>query len=599
MNDAQNALKVLRDVFGYDNFRGPQAKIISNVMNRRNTLVLMPTGGGKSVCYQIPAILNNGVAVVISPLLALMRDQVAALTQAGVRAAQLSSAVTFQEARATEKAVRDGRLDLLYVAPERFTGEGFRKLLDEASISLFAIDEAHCVSQWGHDFRPDYLEVGRICAEYDVPRIALTATADETTRADMIERLFLHDAEIFISSYDRPNLTYIVIEKDDPKKQMLEFLGEHRNESGIVYCLSRQKVEDTAAFLCTKGYDALPYHAGMLKEAKEENQDKFSRSDRIIMVATVAFGMGIDKPDVRFVVHTDMPSSLEAYYQETGRAGRDGLPSTVWMTYGLQDVVQRRQMVEKGDGSPEFKRLTGRKLNSLVGYCESPECRRAVILGYFGEKHPGKCGNCDRCLDPVATYDGTTDARKLLSAVKRTGERYGGAHLIDILRGNPTDKVKSARHDGLPTFGVGADKTVSAWSGILRQAVAAGLLDSPADRYGGLSITERGACVLRGEETIRFIEPRKGKNVTRGKTDEMLTLSGEDMELRERIRAWRMTVAKEQGVPPYVVFNDRTLSELVRHKPSRQSGLSGIHGMGAARAARYAARLLPVIAHNS
>ena len=582
-----NANKVLKSVFGYDDFRGPQADIISNVMENRNTMVLMPTGGGKSLCYQIPAILKKGTTIVISPLLALMRDQVSALRQAGVSAAQISSAVSYNEIRNTENAVLSGKMDLLYVAPERFTSEGFIEFLKKANISLFAIDEAHCVSQWGHDFRPDYLEVGRICAQFDVPRIALTATADEITRRDMADRLFMKDADVFISSYDRANLTYIVTEKDEPKKQLLKFLSEHKNKSGIVYCLSRTKVDETALFLRSKGYNALPYHAGMDQRDKEGNQDKFIQSDNTIMVATIAFGMGIDKPDVRFVAHIDLPSSLESYYQETGRAGRDGLPSTVWMTYGLQDVVQRRKMIEGNDGTADFKLLSSRKLNSLIGYCESPECRRAVVLRYFGEAHAGNCGNCDRCLQPVATYDGTTDARKLLSAVKRTGERFGGAHLIDILIGNKTDKVKSFNHDNLPTFGIGVDKITREWNGVIRQSVAAGLLESPADRYGGLSITPKGLNVLKGLESIRFTETRKESKIVKAHVEVKDLFDEGDTELRDKLKDWRYRTARSQGIPSYVVFPDRTLNDLVRIKPVTEKEMSSVYGMGLNRVKRY------------
>lgn len=595
------ALKVLRETFGYEDFRGEQESIVNHIIEGGNALVLMPTGGGKSLCYQVPALVRKGVTVVISPLLALMRDQVQQLEQAGVRASKLNSTITQAEARQVERDMRAGAVDLVYVAPERFATEGFQSLLSETPLALFAIDEAHCVSQWGHDFRPEYLEVGRICAQYpDVPRMALTATADEATQLDMKKRLFLEDAMMFKSSFDRPNLTYLVVEKDEPKKQLLAFLGQHKNQSGIVYCLSRQKVDDTAEYLCTKGYQALAYHAGMDKDEKDRNQDIFLKADDVIMVATVAFGMGINKPDVRFVAHTDLPASLEAYYQETGRAGRDGLPSTVWMTYGLQDVVQRRRMIDDGDGDEKHKQGMRRRLQSLVGYCESAECRRQVVLRYFGEEHPGNCMCCDRCLTPVQTYNGTVDAQKMLAASFRTGQRFGGQHLIDVLIGSPTDKVTQMKHDQVKTFGVGKDKTQNQWRHILRQLVAMGLLEAPADLHGGLVITQEGQDVMRGNQEVALVEPRtlvkssreKAKQVTMALAAE---LNDDDTKLRQALKAWRARTAKNQGLPPYVVFNDQTLAHLVNDKPKDKSALGRVHGMGANRAARYADDILEIM----
>ena len=597
---------ILRETFGYASFRGPQAGIVEHVANGGNALVLMPTGGGKSLCYQIPALARPGVAIVVSPLLSLMRNQIQALEQAGVRAAQMSSAVDPASARRTAQAMRAGEVDLVYVAPERLATDGFQALLSETPLALFAIDEAHCVSQWGHDFRPEYLQVGEICARYDsVPRMALTATADGTTRADMAERLRLTDARVFLSSFDRPNITYTIVPKANPRRQLLDFLRDRMDQSGIVYCLSRQRVEETAAFLVSKGFDAIPYHAGMPTKQRSANQDRFITGDGVITVATIAFGMGIDKPDIRWVAHIDLPSSVEAYYQETGRAGRDGLPSDVLMMYGLQDIVQRRKMIEDGDGSIEHKRSLRRRLESLIAFAESADCRRAVLLRYFGERHPGQCGRCDRCLSPVATVDGTTDARKVLSAARRTGERFGAHHLVDILTGQRTDKVVQFRHDVLPTFGVGQDKPPEHWHHVIRQIAASGLLEIPADRHG-LALTGEGLEVMRGGPEVRLVErgtfsvpaarTRKSPGTGRSGSAGPVGLAPPDLQLWTAVRAWRAAEAREQGLPPYIVFNDATLLHIVTHKPSDRRELARIHGMGDMRANRYGAALLPIIA---
>lgn len=596
---------VLKRVFGYDAFRGPQADIVHHVADGGSALVLMPTGGGKSLCFQVPALCRKGVTVVVSPLIALMRDQVQALEQSGVPAAMLNSTIDRDDARRTEAAMRAGTAGIVYVAPERFATEGFRRLLEETPLALFAVDEAHCVSQWGHDFRPEYLEVGRIIAGFDVPRIALTATADEATQADMIRRLHLEDARVFRSSFDRANITYLVGDKKEPMKQLVAFLDKRRDENGIVYCLSRNSVDETAAALKAKGFDAMAYHAGMDTASRTRNQDRFIAGEGVVMVATVAFGMGIDKPDIRYVCHMSLPSTLEAYYQETGRAGRDGLPSVAWMVYGMQDIVQRRQMVEKGDGTKEHKQAMLARLNSLVGYVESPECRRQVVLSYFGETHrydtsTGGCGRCDRCLDPPVTYDGTTDARKILSAAARTGQRFGARHLTDVLLGKRTDVVVQRNHDKLPTFGVGKDSSEDHWLHAIRQTISAGLLCSPVDAKGGLQITDVGAEVLRGNGSLRMTQPRfkatavaKGGRTAKGKTGRAspaddVQLDDADSRLAAALKTWRREEAKRQGnVPPYVIFNDATLLGIVRSRPTGSGPLARVSGMGVSRAARY------------
>src|SRR5688572_30290971 len=500
------ALDLLRRIFGHPAFRGEQAQIVEHVSRGGDALVLMPTGGGKSLCYQLPALLRDGCGLVVSPLIALMQDQVEALRQLGVRAAYLNSTLDANDAADVERQLLAGELDLLYVAPERLLTNRFLSLLDRARIALFAIDEAHCVSQWGHDFRPEYRQLTVLHERWpDIPRIALTATADAPTRREIAERLALEDARQFVSSFDRPNLRYRVVHKDGAGvRQLLDFLAGHRDESGIVYAFSRKRVESVAEQLAAAGIKALPYHAGIDAGVRAANQRRFLQEDGVVMVATIAFGMGIDKPDVRFVAHIDLPKSIEGYYQETGRAGRDGEPAEAWLCYGLGDVVNLRQLIQQGEAGEERKRLELRKLDSLLGFCESTECRRKSLLGWFGEPRPGGCGNCDNCLEPPQSWDGTEAARKALSCVYRTGQRFGAGHVIDVLRGAQTEKITRFNHEQLSTFGIGSDLDAKQWSSVFRQLVAAGLLEADIERHGALRLTADSGPVLRGERSLRF-----------------------------------------------------------------------------------------------
>ena len=599
------AHEILHRVFGYPEFRGHQAEVVEHVSNGGDALVLMPTGGGKSLCFQIPALLRPGVGIVVSPLIALMQDQVDALLQAGVRAAFLNSSLDFDAVVDTERRLMRGELDLVYVAPERLLTERFVGLMDQldarGQLALFAIDEAHCVSQWGHDFRPEYIQLSKLHERYPhIPRVALTATADELTRQEIITRLGLDTAEVFVSSFDRPNIRYTVVERDNPRKQLLTFLADHRGEAGIVYCLSRRKVDETAAWLKQQGVDALPYHAGHDAETRQRNQQRFLREDGVVMVATIAFGMGIDKPDVRFVAHLDLPKSLEAYYQETGRAGRDGEPSEAWMTYGLNDVVIHRQMIEESASPDEQKRVERQKLDAMLAYCESAKCRRVVLLNYFGEAAE-PCANCDVCSDPPEVWDGTVAAQKALSAALRSGQRYGAGHLIDILRGKPTDKIRQTGHDQLPTFGVGADLDDMGWRSVFRQLLASGLLEADAQAYGALKLTEAARPVLKGETVLslrRHIARAKGKATKTGATGRKNTstvVSPADAPFFDALRQWRADKARDQGVPAYVILHDRTLLELAAHRPQSQEDLLEIPGIGQAKAERYGEELLDVL----
>ncbi|MDR0378801.1 MAG: DNA helicase RecQ [Candidatus Accumulibacter sp.] len=602
------SLDILRQTFGYPAFRGRQAEIIEHVVNGGDALVLMPTGGGKSLCYQIPALMRRGVAIVVSPLIALMQDQVDALTQLGIRAAFLNSTVAWNEVQKTERQLFADAIDLLYVAPERLTTERFLALLDGLAegghLALFAIDEAHCVSQWGHDFRPEYLQLSAIHERHpDVPRIALTATADEATRKEMIERLGLAKARVFISSFDRPNIRYIVVEKRDPRRQLLDFLTAHRDESGIIYCLSRKKVEETAAWLGRQGYPALPYHAGMENATRMTHQRRFLREDGLIMVATIAFGMGIDKPDVRFVAHLDMPKSLEAYYQETGRAGRDGEPAEAWMAYGLQDVAMQRSRIEDSGASDEQKRLENQKLSALLGYAESSYCRRVVLLDYFGEKHQ-PCGNCDVCLNPPQCWDGTIAAQKALSTVFRTGQRFGVNHLIDVLIGKENPRTRDYGHQNLSTWGIGADISAADWRGIFRQLVAAGFLRVDMSAYGALRLTAEARPVLKGEQRVelRRRPVSASKSVSsreRRSANVAATLDPAARHLFSRLRQWRTETAREQGVPAYIIFNDRTLKEIAERRPETHAALRQIQGVGEMKMTHYADGILALTAMNT
>ncbi len=590
--------EILRSVFGYPDFRGHQKAVIEHVAAGGDALVLMPTGGGKSLCYQIPALAREGVGVVVSPLIALMQDQVDALRELGVRASYLNSSLSGAEARRVESDVIGGRVDLLYVAPERLATPAFLELLGNTRIALFAIDEAHCVSQWGHDFRPEYRKLDVLKERFSgVPRVALTATADDLTRREIVDHLALHKARTFVSGFDRPNIRYQVLPKRNARNDLLRFLRRrHQGASGIVYCMSRRKVEETARFLDAEGVPALAYHAGMETTERQRHQSRFLKEDGITVVATIAFGLGIDKPDVRFVAHLDLPKSLEAYYQETGRAGRDGLPSDAWMSYGYGDAVLIRQLVEGSDSPAERKRVEHRKLNALLGYCETVECRRAVLLRHFGEKYEGACGNCDTCLEPVATYDGTQAAQKALSNVYRTGQSFGAAYLADVLTGNPNDRIRSKGHDRLSTFGIGREIDRGEWLSVYRQLVAAGLLEVEPE-HGGLRLSPRARPVLKGEQHLRLRRDPKTHSVEAQPKSarEPLARSPGDEPLFEALREKRRAIAQEKNVPAYVIFHDRTLAEMARLRPASLTEMRSIPGVGEAKLERYGNLFLEVI----
>ena len=593
-----NALTILNQTFGYPAFRGEQAVIIGHIASGGDALVLMPTGGGKSLCYQIPALLRDGVGIVVSPLIALMQNQVDQLKQLGVCADFLNSTQLIDESERVQRDALAGKIDLLYVAPERLLTPSFLQMMERMTIALFAIDEAHCVSQWGHDFRPEYLQLSILHERFpDVPRIALTATADELTRGEMIKRLKLEDARIFISSFDRPNIRYTVVEKQDARQQLLRFLHEeHAGDAGIVYCLSRKKVDETAHWLKTQGLNALPYHAGMDTESRRRNQDKFLRDDSIVMVATIAFGMGIDKPDVRFVAHLDLPKSVEGYYQETGRAGRDGDAANAWMTYGLADVVQLSRMIEQSDADETHKRVERHKLDAMLGYCETVSCRRQMLLQYFGEAG-APCGNCDTCLAPPKTWDGSLAAQQALSTVYRTGQRFGAGHLIDVLLGKLTERMKSLGHDQLKTFGIGKDFDDKRWRSVFRQLVATGLLKVDVTGYGALQLNESSRPILRGEQTIFFrqeVEVEK-KKLAKTRSKVPLDLPDDRQALLEALRGLRRKLAEDQGVPSFVIFHDSTLMQLVLQRPTERTQLAQISGIGAQKLERYGTPLLDVL----
>ena len=604
MSLPDKALGILREVFGYPAFRGAQAEIIEHIGGGGDALVLMPTGGGKSLCYQIPALLRPGCAVVVSPLIALMQDQVDAMIQLGVKAAVLNSTLDWRAAQAVEQAIFSGNLDLVYIAPERLlldrTLSMLDALYDAGKLALFAIDEAHCVSQWGHDFRPEYLQLCALHERYpQVPRIALTATADQATRNEILQRLGLGAARVFLSSFDRPNIRYTVVEKDNAKKQLLGFLAGRNGQAGIVYCLSRKKVEETAEWLSQQGYPALPYHAGLPAPERAANQRRFLREEGLIMCATIAFGMGIDKPDVRFVAHLDLPKSIEAYYQETGRAGRDGEPAEAWMAYGMQDVaLQHARIAESGAGEGQ-KILESQRLTALLAYCEAPRCRRQVLLNYFGEARQA-CGNCDVCAEPPELWDGTQAAQKALSAIFRTGMRFGVTHLTDLLRGKATDKIRQWNHDQLPTFGVGGELDEHAWKSVFRQLAAAGLVHVDMAEHGALQLTETAREVLKGQRQVQLRRPAKRKSSSsRSSTTVLSDLAPADETLFQLLRKWRAETAKEQGVPAYVILHDKTLRELAEARPVSHGLLAGITGMGSAKIEHYGEDLLQLIRNEA
>ena len=601
------AQQVLNDIFGYTSFKGEQQAVIEHVTTGGDALVLMPTGGGKSLCYQLPALLRDGVAIVVSPLIALMQDQVDALQQLGVKAAFLNSSQSPEESRAVNNLLVNSELKILYVAPERLMLSGFLAQLAQidqhTGIALFAIDEAHCVSEWGHDFRPEYRKLTVLHQQFpNVPRIALTATADAPTRAEIIERLQLENAQQFVSSFDRPNINYRVLPKANARQQLESFLeAEHANDAGIIYCLSRKKVEETAEYLKQRGWDALPYHAGLDATIRNANQRRFLREEGVIIVATVAFGMGIDKPNVRFVAHLDIPKSMEGYYQETGRAGRDGLPANAWMTYGVADVVSMRQMLDSGD-APEVRKMVERqKLDALLGYCESVTCRHQTILRYFGEAHAGDCGQCDNCLQPVDTWDATKPVQMALSTVFRTGQRFGVVHLIDVLLGKTNAKVGQFNHQSLSVFGIGKSLSQQQWSSIFRQLVTAGFLESDIAAFGGLKLTEAARPVLKNESEVwlrRDVEvaaKTKNSKAQRSSNAKAAYDGLADDPLWLNLKARRLALAREQGVPPYVIFHDSTLLEILNNRPQSLLELSRITGVGRAKLDRYGDDFLQVL----
>lgn len=593
--------EVLKTVFGYDEYRPGQEEIIDRLLAGGSALVVMPTGGGKSLCYQIPSILRPGCGIVVSPLISLMQDQVDGLLQLGVRAAVLNSSLPRNRQREVEKKLVGGELDLLYLAPERLLTPEFLSLLDQVNVGLIAIDEAHCISQWGHDFRPEYLQLSELRHRFpETPCIAVTATADAPTRRDIIRRLNLSPDDALVTGFDRPNIKYHVVLKKSVKQQLLQFIeGEHMGDSGIVYCTSRKRVEDVTEWLCTHGIDAISYHAGLPDRTRRENQSRFINEEGVVVVATVAFGMGIDKPNVRFVAHVDIPRSPESYYQETGRAGRDGLPADAWLAYGLADVIVIQKMLEASASDGAHKWVERHKLNAIVGYCETAACRREVLLNYFGETLGRPCGNCDNCIEPVETWNATIASQKVMSCVHRTGQRFGAAHIIDILLGNATDKVKRFGHDRLSTFGIGMELTATEWRSVIRQLVASDFLRVDVDGYGGMRLT--GACgpILKGEKELFFrhdARPAPGGKKKKAKgTDDAVPRSPVERDLFDALRRRRLEIARTQGVPPYVIFHDSTLVAMVHHRPKDLEALGRLSGVGEAKLERYGEAFLEVI----
>jgi ATP-dependent DNA helicase RecQ len=611
------ALDILRNVYGYTGFRGDQAEVIGHVTGGGDALLLMPTGGGKSLCYQIPALLRPGTGIVVSPLIALMHDQVIALRELGIRAAFLNSSLPVDEARRIEAGFLQGAFDLLYLAPERLLQERTLDLLTQMhqhrnGIALFAIDEAHCVSQWGHDFRPEYLQLAVLGERFaGVPRLACTATADPRTREEIVHKLGIGEGRVFVGGFDRPNIRYRVVQKNAPRQQLLRFLREeHAGHAGIVYCLSRKSTEQVAAFLSKEGIEAVPYHAGLSAADRQRHQQRFLREDSLVVVATIAFGMGIDKPDLRFVAHLDLPKSIEAYYQETGRAGRDGLPADAWMAYGLQDVVTLRRILDESTAEEAHKRIERQKLDAMLGYCEVTECRRRVLLQYFGETLDAPCGNCDTCLDPVDTFDGTVAAQKLMSCVARTGQRFGAQHVIDVLLGHATERVRNLGHDRLSTFGIGDELDAFGWRSVARQLTARGLLALDPRGFGGLQLTPEAADVLKGDRELhlrRDVLKKKARSsaaTTRAASDALADLTGADADpaaenLFQRLRGLRRRLAEAQGVPPYVIFHDRTLAQMAVERPADATSLLALSGVGEKKLQRYGDAFLQEIASHS
>lgn len=600
MNSA-SPQEILERIFGYSTFRGNQLEIINHIIENQDALVIMPTGGGKSLCYQIPALVKEGLCLVISPLIALMQDQVSTLNQMGVKASVLNSTLSNSEKYQVYRKIESEELDLLYVAPERVAMPDFLEVLQNIKISLIAIDEAHCVSQWGHNFRPDYLELNILKEKFpQTPRLALTATADDLTRKDILKRLNLNDARVFMASFDRPNIFYQVTPKKNAKNQLLDFIRErHPHDSGIIYCLSRKKVEDTSRWLNQKGLSSYPYHAGLSLKLREENQQKFLLEEGVIMVATIAFGMGIDKPNVRFVAHLDIPKNIEAYYQETGRAGRDGLPSSAWMAYGLQDIIILRQMIESSDSVNQHKMLEVRKLNAILGYAESVDCRRKILLNYFDEDYSGDCGKCDNCVSPIKTFAGQIAAQKVLSTIYRTGQRFGAAYLIDILLGKENDRIINFNHHLLSTFGIGKEFSQSKWNSIVRQMIAAGLVRVDHDAYGGLVLNEESRKILKGEKEVFFRDDpspvKKSKKKKSSLSTERKEISNQDEKLWLALKELRLDLSKKHKVPPYMIFHDKTLQDMIHKKPRNLEELSEVSGVGAHKQRKYGQQFLEVI----
>ena len=595
----QKAVEILNSLYGYDSFRGHQAEIIKHVSAGNNALVLMPTGGGKSLCYQIPSLLRDGVGIIISPLIALMQDQVGAMQQLGVKAAFLNSTLSHSDQNKIEQDLLSGQLDLLYIAPERLIQPYTLDLLSRCQLALFAIDEAHCVSQWGHDFRADYLSLSLLSERFpNIPRIALTATADIRTRKEIIERLSLTGANAYISGFDRPNIRYAIANKTTPKKQLLAFLQQRKQEAGIVYCLSRKKVEDTAHWLSDEGFTALPYHAGLPAQLRQTHQNRFLREDGVIIIATIAFGMGIDKPDVRFVAHLDLPKSIEAYYQETGRAGRDGHPADAWMIYGLQDVVRLQQMAQGSDGSEQFKRAERHKLDAMLGLCEVTSCRRKVLLSYFADEAPNQCGNCDNCQLPPVTWDATEAAQKVLSCVYRTGQRFGVVHVMDVLQGKENEKVLQHSHQELSTFGIGSDIHEAQWRSVIRQLVVRGFLRVDLEGYSALQLTDLCRPVLKGEQLLHLRKDEIKAPATKkgsAKSYKKTQIPPEDQELWDELRDCRKYLAEEHNVPPYLIFHDATLKEMLDIMPMSGPELLNITGVGDSKLEKYGADFIEII----